>query len=95
MMIFITPQDADNRFVIFLNTKTCKVFYNKEGLYFESSPSRIEIIKDFLINYGVRDIEVKERPDQCQILVHDKDTTMQLDDLNNITGLKVPVLTII
>ena len=95
MMIFITPHDADNRFVIFLNTKICKVFYNKEGLYFESSPSRIEIIKDFLINYGIRDIEVKEHPDQFQILIHDKDITMQLDDLNNITGLKVPILTII
>ena len=48
-----------------------------------------------LINYGVTDIEIKEFSDRCQILVHDKDTTMQLDDLNNITGLKVPVLTII
>ena len=95
MMIFITPRDTDNRFVLYLNTKICKVFYNQDGLYLESSPSKVEIIRDFLINYGVTDIEIKEFSDRCQILVHDKDTTMQLDDLNNITGLKVPVLTII
>lgn len=95
MMIFITPQDADNRFVVYMNTTMCKVFYDKEGLCFESSPAKIEIMKDFFINYGVKDIEVKEGPNTCQIIIHDRDILMQIEDTNNITGLKVPILTII
>lgn len=95
MMIFVTPQDTDNRFVIYLRTNVCKLFYNKEGFHFESSPSKIEIMKDFLINYGVRDIEVKSNPEVCQLIVHDPAVLMQIDDVNTITGLKVPILTMI
>lgn len=95
MMIFITPEDTDNRFVIYLHTNVCKIFYNKEGLIFESTPPKMEIIKDFFINYGIKDIEVREKSDICQLIIHDKDTLMQIDDSNNICGLKVPILTII
>ena len=94
-MIFITPQDADNRFVVYLNTSICKVFYNKDGLQFDSSLSKIHIMKDFLLNYGVKDIEVRENKGSAQLLIHDSDILMQLDDTNNIVGLKVPVLTLI
>lgn len=94
-MIFVTPQDTDNRFVIYLKTNVCKLFYDKGGFHFESSPSKIEIMKDFLINYGVRDIEVKSSPELCQLIIHDPSVLMQIDDISNITGLKVPILTII
>jgi len=95
MMIFITPEDTDNRFVVYLHTTVCKLFYTNEGLSFETSTSKIDIIKDFFINYGVKDIEVREKSEVCQLIVHDKDILMQIDDSNNICGLKVPILTII
>ena len=94
-MIFVTPQDTDNRFVIYMNTSVCKVFYNRDGLCFESSPAKIEIMKDFFMNYGVKDIEIKDYQNVSQIVVHDLDILMQIEDTNNITGLKVPILTII
>ena len=65
MMIFITPENPDNRFVMYLHTNICKLFYTKEGLSFETSNSRVEIIKDFFINYGVKDIEIRESSDIC------------------------------
>lgn len=95
MMIFITPENTDNRFVVYLHTTVCKLFYTKEGLAFETSLPKVEIIKDFFINYGVKDIEIREKSDVCQLVVHDKDILMQIDDSNNICGLKVPILTII
>lgn len=95
MMLFITPADTDNRFVVYLKTNICRLFYNKEGLQFESSPSKIEIMKDFFLNYGVKDIEIRQGSELCRLIIHDPEVNMQLDDVNNITGLKVPILTII
>ena len=59
-MIFVTPQDADNRFVIYLKTTTCKVQYGMEGLQFEAVLPRINIMKDFFINYGIKQVEIRE-----------------------------------
>lgn len=95
MMLFVTPKDQDNRFVIYVKTSTCKIKYNKEGLIFESSLIKINIMKDFLLNYGIKDIEVRESSNIGQLLVHDEDVFMQFEDTDNIAGLKVPVLTII
>ena len=94
-MIFITPENTDNRFVVYLHTTVCRLFYTKEGLSFETSLSKIDIIKDFFINYGVKDIEIREKSEVGQLIVHDENILMQIDDSNNICGLKVPILTII
>lgn len=95
MMIFVTPQDADNRFVIYLKTDICKVQYNAEGLQFKSILSRINIMKDFFINYGIKQVEVRENGQDAILLIHDKAVFMQMEDLDNISGMKVPILTVI
>lgn len=95
MMIFVTPQDQDNRFVIYLKTSTCKLLHDSDGLHFESTPSKIAVMKDFLVNYGVKNIEIRDDGQVSQLLMHDPDVFMQLEDVSNIAGLKVPVLTII
>lgn len=94
-MIFVTPQDQDNRFVIYLKTSTCKLLHDSDGLHFESVPSKIAIMKDFLVNYGVKNIEIRDGSQVSQLLIHDPNVFMQLEDVDNIAGLKVPVLTII
>ena len=94
-MIFVTPNDTDNRFVVYLKTSVCKVFYDINGLYLSSSLNKIGIIKDFFMNYGIRDIEVQENGQDAKLIVHDKDVVMQLDDSDKIAGLKVPILTIL
>lgn len=95
MMIFVTPQDADNRFVIYLKTKTCKIQYNNNTLVFEASLPRICIMRDFLLNYGVLSIEMQENGEIGRLLMHDASVIMQFDDLDNISGIKVPILTVI
>lgn len=95
MMIFVTPSEADNRFVIYLKTTTCKVQYCEGVLQFEAALSRIHVMKDFFLNYKLNKLEVRENGKDGQLLVHDDSVVMQIEDLDNITGLKVPVLTII
>lgn len=95
MMIFVTPRDTDNRFVIYLKTSVCRILQDKEGIHFESAPSKIEVLKEFMLNYGVGKVEVRETGKTNQLLIHDDDVYMQLDDSNNLSGLKVPILTIL
>lgn len=95
MMIFVTPSEADNRFVIYLKTSICKLLHSSDGLHFESTPSKIAVMKDFLVNYGVKNVEIRDDGQVSQLLIHDPDVFMQLEDVSNIAGLKVPVLTII
>lgn len=95
MMIFVTPQDTDNRFVIYLKTNTCKVQYGPEGLQFQAALPRINIMKDFFINYGIKQVEVRENGQDAILLMHDKAVFMQMEDLDNISGMKVPILTVI
>lgn len=95
MMIFVTPSETNNRFVIYLKTTTCKVQYNREGIIFQSNLSRINVMKDFFINYGINQVEVRENDKEAQLLLHDENVFMQLEDIDNIKGLKVPILTVI
>ena len=95
MMIFVTPNDTDNRFVVYLKTSVCSIFYDNNGLYFVSTLSKVNIIKDFFINYGIQEIEVQENGQDARLIVHDKNVTMKLDDSDKIAGIKVPILTIL
>lgn len=95
MMIFVTPKDTDNRFVIYLKTKTCKIQYINNTLYFEATLPRICIMRDFLLNYGIDNIEMQENGELGRLLIHDQSAVMQFDDLNNISGIRVPILTVI
>lgn len=95
MMIFVTPSDTDNRFVIYLKTTTCKVQYSKEGLQFQAPLSKVLVMKDFFINYGIKEVEVKENGQDAILVVHDENIFMQMEDLDNISGMKVPILTVI
>lgn len=95
MMIFVTPSEADNRFVIYLKTNTCKVQYCEGVLQFEAMLSRIQVMKDFFLNYGLDKLEVRENGRDGQLRIHDDSITMQMEDLDNIAGIRVPILTVI
>ena len=95
MLVFVTTS-AEDRFVIFLKTNVCQVVYNKRELRFESTIDKLGTMKDFLLNFGVNQIELREysSPGKGAIIIKD-DVYIQLDDKDTIRGLTVPVFTII
>lgn len=96
MVIFVTPRNEDDRFVIYLKTSVCKVIFNStEGLFFEGPVSKLVTMKDFFINFGVQQLEIREYKDGLGALIIRDVIYMQLDDADNIKGIRVPVLTVI
>lgn len=95
MLIFVTTT-AEDRFVIYLKTHVCQIFYTGEELRFESTINRIETMKDFLLNFGINQIEVRQYKDNVNgsLIIKDK-VLMQLDDRDTIRGITVPVLTLL
>lgn len=95
MLIFITTQNED-RFVIYLKTTVCQVIYSNKEIRFESTVEKLETMKDFLLNFGVRQIELRDYNESGKgALVIGDDVFMQLDDRDTIRGIAVPVFTII
>lgn len=96
MVIFVTPRNEDDRFVIYLKTSVCKVIFNsQDGLYFEGPISKLVTMKDFFINFGVQQLEIREYKDNTGALVLHDQMYMQLDDTDNIRGIRVPILTVL
>jgi len=95
MLIFVTTQSED-RFVIYLKTAVCQVIYSNKEIRFESTAEKLETMKDFLLNFGVRQIELRDynEPGRSALVIKD-DVFMQLDDRDTIRGISVPVFTII
>ena len=96
MLVFVTTS-SDNRFVIYLKTNVCQVIYSDKELSFKSTLDKLVTMKDFLLNFGINQIELRENNsgDGRGALVIKDDLVMQLDDRDSIRGLAVPVLTII
>lgn len=93
MLIFVTTKDED-RFVLYLKTSVCKVFYSNKELTFESARDKLETMKDFLLNFGVREVELREYENKFVLVIKD-DLLMQLEDKNTIKGISVPVFTLL
>ena len=95
MLVYVTTQNED-RFVIYLKTIVCQVMYSNKELRFESTVEKLETMKDFLLNFGVRQIELRDynEPGKGALVIRD-DVFMQLDDKDTIRGITVPVFTII
>lgn len=95
MLIFVTTA-AEDRFVIYLKTHVCQLFYTGGELRFESSIDRIETMKDFLLNFGINQVEVRQYKDSTKgVLVIKENVLMQIDDKDTIRGITVPVLTLL
>lgn len=95
MLIYVTTSTED-RFVIYLKTQICQLFYTGEELRFESSIDKIETMKDFLINFGVNKIEIRQYKDSAKgALIIKENVLMQIDDKDTIRGITVPVLTLL
>lgn len=96
MIVFVTPRSEDDRFVIYLKTSVCRVMFNsKDGLYFESSLDKLATMKDFFLNFSIKQMEIREYPDGKGALIVRDEVYMQLDDINSIKGIKVPILTVL
>ena len=96
MLVFVTTS-ADSRFVIYLKTSICQVIYSDKELSFESTLDKLVTMKDFLLNFGINQIELRENKSgngRGALIIRDN-LVMQLDDRDSIRGLAVPVLTII
>lgn len=96
MLVFVTTS-ADSRFVIYLKTNICQIIYSDKELSFESTLDKLVTMKDFLLNFGINQIELRENKSgngRGALIIRDN-LVMQLDDRDSIRGLAVPVLTII
>lgn len=93
-MIFVTTK-AEDRFVIFLKTNVCQVVYDNKELSFESTLDKLVTMKDFLLNFGVNQIELREFPDNRGALLIKDEVHIQLEDRDSIRGISVPVFTLL
>lgn len=95
MLIYVTTLNED-RFVLYLKTSVCQVVYTGTELRFESNLDKLSTMKDFLINFGIRQVELREYGDgQRGGLIVKDELLMQLDDKDNIRGISVPVFTLL
>lgn len=94
MLILITTKEEEN-FALYLKTDVCRLIYTGTEFRFESMLDKLITLKDFLINFGIQEIELRDYKNGGGALIIHEELKMYLEDKTTIRGLSVPVFTLI
>lgn len=94
MLILTTTKGGEN-FALYLKTDVCHLIYTGKEFRFESALDKLITLKDFMINFGIQEIELRNYKNGNGALVIHEEIEMHIEDKTTIRGLSVPVFTLI